>query len=300
MKEWEDDNMKIIEPKVELFKEEIPVTHIAKCARICYGNAVSKGETNDRGLCERLLKSGHLSVFRHESVYAIISKKILGDLQKDELTQLGAWCPYVQVWIDDPFAFYVATNGNFILDNAEFSVCDIIKENRVSSEWFESTEIGHKLMRYTFHITTQISTSRELNRVSPNDITEKSTRYVHEDGIICRPHWMDSSTAADMNLGDYLDLDNKFTCFYDAWKSAFSEYHQLIDLGVKREDARGVLPLDTATEVVYTYSVDEWKHIIELRSDKKAHPNAQIIANMIKSKLEELGYDFKQNVEGSN
>lgn len=284
--------MKIIEPKVELFKEEIPVTHIAKCARICYGNAVSKGETNDRGLCERLLKSGHLSVFRHESVYAIISKKILGDLQKDDLTQLGAWCPYVQVWIDDPFAFYVATNGNFILDNAGFSVCDIIKENRVSSEWFASTEIGHKLMRYTFHITTQISTSRELNRVSPNDITEKSTRYVHEDGVICRPHWISESLAAAYQQGLSYVEDSKTRKYLLSCEQSFDTYGTLIDSDMKREDARGALPLDTATEVVYTYSVDEWKHIIELRSDKKAHPNAQIIANMIKKELEELGYDF--------
>lgn len=35
-------------------------------------------------------------------------------------------------------------------------------------------------MRYTFRVTTQISTSRELNRVSPNNIAEQSTRYVYE------------------------------------------------------------------------------------------------------------------------
>lgn len=46
------------------------------------------------------------------------------------------------------------------------------------------------MMRYTFCVDTQISTSRELNRVSPNSIAEKSTRYVYEDGSICRPHWL--------------------------------------------------------------------------------------------------------------
>lgn len=37
---------------------------------------------------------------------------------------------------------------------------------------------------------------------------------------------------------------------------------------------------------------NEWKHIIKLRSDSAAHPNAQIIANMIKNELENLGYEF--------
>lgn len=43
---------------------------------------------------------------------------------------------------------------------------------------------------------------------------------------------------------------------------------------------------------IYTYSINEWKHIIKLRSDSAAHPNAQIISNMIKKELESLGYEF--------
>ena len=61
------------------------------------------------------------------------------------------------------------------------------------------------------------------------------------------------------------------------------------------QDARGELPLDLATEVIYTYSVSEWRHIIDLRYFGKTgapHPNAKIIAGMIKDKLEEHGYDF--------
>lgn len=63
------------------------------------------------------------------------------------------------------------------------------------------------------------------------------------------------------------------------------------------QDARGELPLDLATEVVYTYtySSKEWKNIIDLRYFGKTgvpHPNAKIIAGMIKDKLEEHGYDF--------
>lgn len=45
-------------------------------------------------------------------------------------------------------------------------------------------------------------------------------------------------------------------------------------------------------QVLLTYSINEWKHIIKLRSDSAAHPNAQIISNMIKKELESLGYEF--------
>ena len=72
----------------------------------------------------------------------------------------------------------------------------------------------------------------------------------------------------------------------ETYKALINDYY------LRRQDARGVLPLDTATKCIYTYSIDEWKHIIKLRTDKAAHPNAQIIANMIKKELEGLGYEF--------
>ena len=67
-------------------------------------------------------------------------------------------------------------------------------------------------------------------------------------------------------------------------------------MGMQRQDARGVLPLDTATKCVYTYSIDEWRNIIDLRyygTTGAPHPNAKIIAGMIREQLIELGYDFR-------
>ena len=64
---------------------------------------------------------------------------------------------------------------------------------------------------------------------------------------------------------------------------------------MKPQDARGVLPLDTATVCIYTYSYSEWRHIIDLRyygTTGAPHHNAKIIAGMIKEELEDLGYEF--------
>ena len=57
------------------------------------------------------------------------------------------------------------------------------------------------------------------------------------------------------------------------------------------QDARGILPLDTATKCFYTYSVKEWKHILDLRykgTTGKPHRNAKIVATEIYNKLKEL------------
>ena len=75
-----------------------------------------------------------------------------------------------------------------------------------------------------------------------------------------------------------------------------SNYLNRINRGWSPEDAREFLPLCTATEVIYTYTVKEWRHIIDLRyygTTGIPHPNAKIIAGMIRQELIELGYDFR-------
>lgn len=65
-------------------------------------------------------------------------------------------------------------------------------------------------------------------------------------------------------------------------------YKVLLDTGMKPEDARGILPLDTATKVIYTYSIREWQHILDLRLyDKtgKAHSNVHVVMQMVKDQI---------------
>ena len=150
------------------------------------------------------------------------------------------------------------------------------------------------MMRYTFCVDTQISTSRELNRVSPNSIAEMSTRYVYEDGSICRPYWLNKELIKQYEEEPIVDMTS--TVYLDSCNDSFKRYKFLIESGMHRQDARGVLPLDTATRCIYTYSVDEWRHILDLRyygTTGKPHPNARLIAGMIRNNLMELGYDFR-------
>lgn len=59
-------------------------------------------------------------------------------------------------------------------------------------------------------------------------------------------------------------------------------------MNLKPQGARGFLPLDAATRVVYTYSVKEWRHILDLRlrnTTGKAHPDAQLLAALIQQEI---------------
>ena len=285
--------MKIIEPKVELWQQgDDSKAHVARCARVCYGRETG----NDEATIKRLINDEHWSMFRHETYYIIAndSDKTLETIVINYANTIGFSYHY------EKHVYYITVNGNWVLDHkTQFGY---LSKYIVPIEDFCNTEIGFHMMRYTFCVDTQISTSRELNRVSPNSIAEKSTRYVYEDGSICRPHWMTDYHISQTLNGKYLcykdgiEDNGNILDFIQGCDEQFRRYKRLINNGMHRQDARGVLPLDTATRCVYTYSINEWRHIIDLRyygTTGKPHPNAKLIAGMIRNNLMELGYDFR-------
>lgn len=279
--------MNIIKPAVELWQQDADwIHHVAKCARICYASDGS----NDVKLVDNLLKLEHLSMFRHRSIYYIIPK----DNKYIELVTRLEFCPYVEYLIGSE-VICLATNGHFYIEHKD-NILKLLDSFIVTAEEFSNWELGWRLMRYTFRVTTQISTSRELNRVSPNNIAEQSTRYVYENGTICKPHWISDEEADMFNENNDVDLDEAMNVYLQGCKKDFEDYKLLVDKHkLNRQDARGKLPIDTATICAYTYSVSQWRDIIDLRYHGKTgapHPNAKIVAGMIREELIKFGYDF--------
>lgn len=278
--------MKIIEPKVELWQQgDDAKAHVARCARVCYGRTSG----NDEATIKRLINDEHWSMFRHGTYYIIAndSDKTLETIVINYANTIGFSYHY------EKHVYYITVNGNWALDHKV--PFEYLSKYIVPVEDFRNTEIGFHMMRYTFCVDTQISTSRELNRVSPNSIAEMSTRYVYKDGSICRPYWLNKELIKQYEE-EPIDVDMASTVYLDSCSDSFKRYEFLIENGMHRQDARGVLPLDTATRCVYTYSINEWRHIIDLRyygTTGQPHPNCVIITKLIKEKLEELGYDFR-------
>ena len=290
--------MEIIKPQVELWVQEDPIAHVARCARVCYA---SDKTTGNIAMYNRLQSSNHMSMFRHESVYIIAP----GRDDTYDLISIFKESPFVDYRIDSyNDKIYISTNGQFYIENESIRH---FKKWIVEPTEFANTILGKEIMRYTFKVVTQISTSRELNRVSPNNIAEQSTRYVNlnkKGGAICQPHWLNEETVNYINSKLTINLSveeqNKYVKEINYLKEcsrAFATYKFLINEGnMLPQDARGVLPLDTATVCVYTYTISEWRHIIDLRcygTTGKPHPNAVIIAGMIRNELIKLGYSFR-------
>lgn len=298
--------MKIVRPSVEL----LPTNHTIQQmwlnmetgARLCYASESKEGSTweDAKRFCLKHIKAGHVSIGRHGSVYLKIADYVFAE----ELYNKYKESPFVLMNYDDG-NLYITTNYQFASENfgnkfIERYWCDMpIPENE----------------RYTFVVVTQISTSRELNRTSPNNIMEQSTRYVNfysKGGAICQPWWFDlfikddediEVTTIEDNL--YISVNGKTSpwcnthCrilvpnlgYYDStversiikWYKDFKFYNKQIEYGMQSQDAREYLPLATATKVAYSYNIKELIEVINKRyfgTTGKPHPNAKIIGRM--------------------
>ena len=345
--------MIILKENVELLKQTSYTSHIAKCASVCYG---SKGKRTpdtikDAAMINMLIKEHHLSVFRHATKYYIISKH--NYIRDDDLLAniiLLSQNIYCQVkYVND--TYYIVINGQFYLENAEFM--SRFNQYEVSPIFFSESNVGFNMMRYTFCVTTQISTSRELNRVSPNNITEESTRFCNyaakkfnNDVAIVQPYWFDlfdksiwdtkidtiiydgkdligteylntggefsiTIPLSDVNIKindnvwknkstDNIYVQNKTKSFLGHLHKEVTHYKEELKKGAVPQVAREVLPLCTATTVIYTYSVEEWIRILLLRYygvTGTPHPNAKLIAEKIRENLIKLGYNVDELAE---
>ncbi|HBF06352.1 MAG TPA: hypothetical protein DDW28_09815 [Prevotella sp.] len=297
--------MKMIIPGVEWWPQKTAAQQIAKVGRICYK---SKGKEPDADMPEdkkeefleeqatelsnRFWKSGHRSMYRHGTLYFFIKNS--NQLPRDVWAFLVS-SPYINYNVKDR-KVWISANMQFLCEHG--NVLQMLSPYNVKEEEFIEKAKKYDylealwLLRMTMVVTTQISTSRELNRTSPNCISEQSTRYVNmekKDGVqIAKPHWYHDGSRWQKFLF-------KLSCKVSEWA-----YLRLLKSGMKPQDARGVLPLDCYTVVAYTYDLTEWKHILDLRFHEvtgKAHPNAKMIGtlihNIIVERMQQYIPDFK-------
>lgn len=122
---------------------------------------------------------------------------------------------------------------------------------------------GHESVLEHISITVRFITDRaianELVRHRIAAYSQESTRYCNYKDKI---EFIYPKNVSDKQLQLIME-----TC-----ACAATAYQALIADGATPEVARDVLPLCTKTELIATYNLREWRHILRLRTDKAAHP----------------------------
>jgi thymidylate synthase (FAD) len=250
--------MKIISPKVEFITEKNPLKRIELVARVCWGTESKITETSAKPFCEKLLKMGHTSPFEHARVKVPI------------LTYAALHCT------NAPYGFHSRIAiGNPCVD---VNVRDYLAIGGKLDD-VETFELADDFATACF--TVDIGISRELVRHRQFSFMERSTRYVNmKDGIeFIAPipfDWAEKTEEieGDKNIPDRFAGPRYLTWFFNCEMAEWS-YIALIKESCPPQEARNVLPLSTATKLYVTGMYSQWHDMLDLRTDKAAHPQMQ-------------------------
>lgn len=122
----------------------------------------------------------------------------------------------------------------------------------------------------TFKVITDRAIANEIVRHRLSSYSQQSSRYVDlRDLRVMLPLGIDYEKN---------DMGYEMVKFFQQCEDV---YRKLIKLGAKKDIARSVLPLATATELVMTMNFRSLRHFLKLRLHKSAHENIRDIARQI-------------------
>ncbi len=131
----------------------------------------------------------------------------------------------------------------------------------------------------TFLIKTDRGISHEIVRHRIASFSQESTRYCN---------YSKDKFANEITVVKPCGVPED-SAMYEEWfngcRAAERQYFEMLKCGASPQTARAVLPTCLKTEIVMTANLREWMHFLELRTSPAAHPDIQIIANMIKDQL---------------
>lgn len=282
--------MKLIKSSFEILPQALGLEGIYKqielAGRNCYKSEDKICEGSAIKMVDNLIKRGHGTPLEHGTVYLFIPF----DAMKDK------WI-LINRYKDNPYSKIVIRNESFLFDKNGYYITTnyrVLVENNWLEDlkyFCEPTEYHEK--RISIMVTCAIGISREFNRHRTFSICEQSTRYCNyslgkfsNEITYIIPTWAENITYPV----DYKNLSLSENVFLRILSDAEIAYMEMINQQRKPQEARDALPLATATTVMYTGFVSDWKHFFELRTSTGAHPDARAIATSIKNEFEHRGY----------
>ena len=283
--------MKLIKPKAELLLQQPGLEGVYKqielAGRTCYKSTNKITEDSAKPFVDRMINSKHTAMLEHGTVYLYIEEDDRGSLYYFEFIEKYENNKYSivnenpeEVDGTNSMGSYITTNLRVLVENGWLDDLEYI---------CEPTEYHEK--RYTFRLITSIGVTRELNRHRVNSIAEQSTRYCNyskdkfgNEVTFCLPSWLSSI--------EYTAMTPEERIFFRSCEHAEYDYLRLISKGWQPQQAREVLPLCTATEIIHTAFISDWKHFFDLRyfgTTGAPHPNMVELTGLMAKEADKKG-----------
>lgn len=268
--------MKLIENKIEKLKQSHDLLGIFEqieiAGRTAY-NSLDKIEYDENGrsktakeFVERMISMNHGSTLEHGTVYLKVPINI--DVAGNYLDNPYTICKLVCKDNKEDNWWAITTNYRVLVES------DLLDDLKFLCE---PTEYHEK--RTTFRLTCARVQADSFVRHRVFSFLMESTRYCnYSNGKFNSEIEVVKPTKIDTFKGVLNE-------FIKSWEKSESAYIQLVNYGVKPEDARDVLPLQLKTELIMTGTESQWEQFFKLRISDHAHPDAKYIAEKIKEQL---------------
>ncbi len=146
---------------------------------------------------------------------------------------------------------------------------------------------------FTFDIKAPIFVFRQMHRHRTQSINELSARYTELPEEYYIPEASQITTQSPSNKQCRTSTEHAHSeAIQDAismqCQSAFTTYHELLADGCPRELARGVLPVNTYSQMFTTMNLHNLFHFLKLRLHKHAQYEIQVYARAMLDLIEPI------------
>ena len=256
--------------------------HIEKCGRTCYKSEDKITEDSAMKFFKGLVNRKHYAMLEHGTVYFRFPFQANEEAQDAISKVMNSKYSFTKVGGDGNF--YVTTNMRVLMEEVPNWVDSLLYDYAL-----EEPDDNH-IRKYTAKFIISRGIANEFVRHRVFSFAQESTRYCNYSKdkfegelTFIRPEWIDPNEL--VKYGKFHTVcRNKFNAT-SVWvammNNAEQDYRDLIRLGLKPQEARGVLPLDLKTELVVTGTLDQWEDFFDLRMREitgPAHPDAKAIA----------------------
>lgn len=149
---------------------------------------------------------------------------------------------------------------------------DLITEESYKTLLKNCINRGHESIleheKITIRMTCDVGVYKDLTRHRFASFSIESTRYCNYG----KDKFNNEINFIKPVFADELD---KFNIWEDTMKTIEDAYMKMVAADYKPDEMRMILPHSVAAEVTMTANIREWKHILNLRTKKMAHPAVQ-------------------------
>ncbi len=154
---------------------------------------------------------------------------------------------------------------------------------------------------FTFYVQTPIFVMREIHRHRTSAYNEMSGRYSELKPIFYRPSERLRPMVQSGKIGSYTFENGNpyqtrqvFESITRSSEETWAHYQHLLDIGIAREVARDVLPLNIFTESYMTISARNLMHFLGLRTASDALYEIQDVARQMEEHfMEKMPLTYK-------